>query len=84
MQSKKKSFLEAFLNMAIGFIIAVLAQVIIFPWFDIHIPLQDDLLIGGCFTIVSLARSYLLRRFFNWLDYGNKNTSAGLGNNSPK
>lgn len=64
-QSRKMSFVEAVANIAIGYGVAIAAQRVIFPLFGIHISLRDDLLIGACFTVVSLARSYLLRRFFN-------------------
>ena len=33
--------------------------------FNIYISIQDNLLIGLYFTIISLIRSYLIRRFFN-------------------
>lgn len=65
MQTKKQSLFESLLNILIGYSVAVASQVLIFPWFDIHIPLSDNLLIGFYFTIISLLRSYLIRRFFN-------------------
>lgn len=65
-QSKKHSFLESLLNVAVGYGIAILSQIVIFPWFGIQIPLRDNLLIGVLFTIVSIVRSYALRRAFNW------------------
>lgn len=66
-QSKKSSFLESCLNILIGYIIAISAQLIIFPVFGINIPLHENLLIGAFFTIVSLIRSYFIRRLFNFL-----------------
>lgn len=65
-QSKKHSMLEAFTNVAIGYIIAILSQMLIYPYFNVHVNLQTNLLMGLCFTIVSLIRSYMLRRAFNW------------------
>ena len=53
--------------MVVGYVISIAAQLVIFPAFDIHVPLRSDLAIGLCFTAVSLARSYLLRRLFNRL-----------------
>jgi hypothetical protein len=64
-QSRRHSALEAIANVAIGYVVAVAAQLAIFPLFGIHIPFGTDLLIGACFTVVSLARSYALRRLFN-------------------
>lgn len=64
-QSKKHSVLESVANVAFGYGIAVGAQIVIFPLVGIHVPLEKNLAIGGAFTIVSLVRSYALRRLFN-------------------
>jgi len=64
-QSKRLSLIEAIANVAIGYGIAVLAQIAIFPAFGVHLPLSDNLLIGAAFTVVSLVRSYAVRRMFN-------------------
>ena len=54
-QSKKHSLLESIVNVAIGYGIAILSQIAIFPLFGIHIPLRDNLLIGVIFTIISIV-----------------------------
>ena len=59
--------IEAAANVAIGYGVAVAAQVAVFPWFGLHASLSDNLLIGAVFTVVSLVRSYFLRRLFNYL-----------------
>ncbi len=41
-------------------------QILIFPLFNIYIPISDNIKIGVLFTVVSLVRSYALRRLFNW------------------
>jgi hypothetical protein len=66
MQTKLQSLLESAANILIGYTVAVVSQLVLFPWFGIHIPLSDNLIIGLWFTVISLARSYGLRRFFNW------------------
>ena len=66
-QSCRASLLESAANIAIGYGVAVAAQVAIFPLFGMDVPLSDNLLIGGLFTAVSLVRSYALRRLFNKL-----------------
>lgn len=66
MQTKLQSLIESIFNILIGYSVAVFSQCIIFPWFGIHVPLSDNLQIGLLFTVISLARSYGLRRFFNW------------------
>lgn len=64
-QSRRMSFVESLANVAIGYGIAVVSQVVVFPWFGIHVPLRSNLLIGLCFTVISIVRSYVLRRLFN-------------------
>ena len=66
-QSRRGSMIESVVNVAIGYIVAVASQVAIFPLFGIHIPLSDNLLLGLFFTVVSIVRSYALRRVFNRL-----------------
>lgn len=70
MQSRVQSLVEAVSNVAIGYGVAVAAQMAIFPMFEIHVPVSSNLLIGAFFTAVSLARSYVVRRIFN--DIGGK------------
>ena len=65
MQTKYQSLIESFTHILIGYLTALLSQVLIFPLFDINVSLQDNLLIGLYFTIISLIRSYLVRRYFN-------------------
>lgn len=65
MQTKLDSLIESLTNVLVGFIVAVLSQVVIFPFFDINIPLSDNIIIGVYFTAISIVRSYVVRRFFN-------------------
>ena len=65
MQTKYQSLIESLTNILIGYLTALLSQVLIFPLFDIDVSFQDNLLIGLYFTIISLLRSYLVRRYFN-------------------
>jgi len=64
MQTRPVSLLESIVNVLVGYLIAVASQIVIFPLFDIHIPLTDNALIGLWFTAISLARSYTIRRWF--------------------
>ena len=64
MQSKKYSFIESLTNVVIGYLVAVGSQIIIFPFFGINIPISDNFLIGMWFTVISIIRSYTLRRLF--------------------
>lgn len=65
MQSRRASMIEAVANVAIGYVVAILSQLAVFPLFGIHIPLSANLWIGAWFTVISLVRSYALRRWFN-------------------
>ncbi len=64
-QSKMQSAVEACANTAVGYGVAVVSQLLVFPMFGINVPLSDNLLIGLWFTVISLVRGYVLRRLFN-------------------
>lgn len=66
-QSRAMSGAESVANVAIGYGVAVASQLVIFPLFGVHLPLADNLAIGGYFTVISLVRSYAVRRLFNRL-----------------
>jgi len=66
-QSRTMSAAESVANVAIGYGIALVTQVIVFGSLGLSVSLEQNLWIGGIFTVVSLARSYLLRRIFNRL-----------------
>jgi len=65
MQTKLGSLWEGCVNVFIGYTVNILANLIILPLFGLHISFQGNLLMGSFYTVVSLARSYLIRRFFN-------------------
>jgi hypothetical protein len=66
-QSKLMSWVETCLNTAIGFVIAITAQILVFPLFGFSPPLSTNLKIGLIFTVVSILRGYVLRRAFEFL-----------------
>ena len=66
MQSKTQSIIETITNVVIGYIVALLSQLAVFPLFDIHIPLSSNIMIGVWFTGIGLVRGYFVRRYFNW------------------
>ena len=66
-QSRTMSAAESVANVAIGYGIALATQVVVFDALQIPVSLGQNLCIGVVFTVVSLIRSYLLRRFFNRL-----------------
>jgi hypothetical protein len=66
-QSRSMSMLEAIANVVVGYGVAVATQILIFPVFDLHTTLVQNLKMGGIFTIMSLIRSFALRRMFEHL-----------------
>lgn len=68
MQSKKQSLVEVIVSTLVAFAIsAVLQEFVVAPLFDLDTTHAQNLLITVFFTVVSLVRSYLFRRFFNYL-----------------
>ncbi|MCP4548490.1 MAG: hypothetical protein GY835_18690 [bacterium] len=66
-QSRRMSLVESLSNVAIGYGIAVVTQILVFPLFDLKVRLADNLAIGAIFTVVSIGRSYALRRLFEFV-----------------
>jgi hypothetical protein len=77
-QTKIGSFIESLMNIAIGYGVALLSQIAIFPLFGIHVPLSTNLWIGAWFTVISLMRSYVIRRWFNARLHMAAQTIAGI------
>jgi membrane protein implicated in regulation of membrane protease activity len=67
-QTRTKSALEAIANVAFGLVVAFLANLVILPLVGLPVSLSQASWISAAFTLVSLVRSYALRRFFNLLD----------------
>ena len=59
------SAIEAVTNVLVGYGVAVTTQMVIFPLFGLTATLRQNMAMGAVFTIVSLVRSYVLRRVFN-------------------
>ena len=55
---------EAITNVVVGYGVAVMTQILIFPIFGLHTTLAQNLQMGLLFTGVSIIRSFLLRRLF--------------------
>ena len=63
-QSHAMSLVEAVVNVVVGYGVAVVTQILIFPIFGLHTTLAQNLKMGAIFTVVSIARSFALRRVF--------------------
>ena len=66
-QSRGMSMVESATNVVVGYVLAILTQLAVFPLFGLEAALGEHLAIGTAFVGVSLARSYLLRRLFERL-----------------
>ena len=64
-QTKIGSLIEASINTAIGFVVALASQIVVFPMVGIHVPISTNIEVGAWFTVISVARSYVIRRWFN-------------------
>ena len=64
-QTKLGSLYESIINILIGAVVALSSQLLVFPMFDIDVPLSTNLGIMAWFTLISVVRSYVIRRWFN-------------------
>jgi hypothetical protein len=76
-QTKLGSFVEAWANIVVGFGINWCANMIILPLFGFKVSGGTAFEIGVLFTVVSLLRSYVLRRWFNGLKFGHDSKPVG-------
>jgi len=65
MQTRVQSLIEAWSNIAVGYGLAILTQIVVFPLYGMKVDLLGNVQIGIIFTGISLIRSYSLRRIFN-------------------
>lgn len=68
-QSRRGSLHESLVNIAVGYSINYVANMLIFPHFGWNISTRENLTLGVIYTGISLVRSYGLRRFFNYRDF---------------
>ena len=66
-QSRLMSLAESLANVLVGYGVAVLTQLVVFPLFGLVVTVTENLLIGLIFTAISIVRSYALRRSFEAL-----------------
>ncbi len=66
-QSRAFSLIETLVSVAIGFCVAYLTQLLVFPIYGISLSHADNAAITAVFTAVSILRGYFVRRMFNLL-----------------
>lgn len=67
-QSRTMSLVEAAANNVVAFGISLLANHLVLPLFGLAVSLAQSFGITVVFTLISLVRSYLLRRIFVTLE----------------
>ncbi len=64
-QTRTGSAIETSANVAIGLAVSVVANHFVFPAFGFELSGQANIAISVIYTIISIARQYVLRRWFN-------------------
>jgi uncharacterized membrane protein len=71
--TKKIALIESIVNVTSGLLLSVfVVQPIVFNWFDISLPMHQNVYIAVIFTVVSIARGYVWRRWFHKKFYEGK------------
>lgn len=65
-QSRRGSLQESMVNLLVGYSINFGANLLISPLFGWDVSVRQNIALGIIYTVISLVRSYCLRRFFNW------------------
>ena len=64
-QKRSHSVFESLFNVVIGFGVSFVANLVVLPWFGLKVSAGSAFGIGVIFTVISIVRSYVLRRIFN-------------------
>ena len=66
MQTRTQSLFESIINIAVGLLVSMLANTIMLPLvFGVAVSLHQNAVLAVIYTLISLVRSYCLRRYFN-------------------
>lgn len=73
MQTRWQSLLESKANIVVGITVNYIANITVLPlFFEKSLSVTEYTGLTAIYTIISVVRSYSLRRFFNRLHYKNK------------
>lgn len=64
-QSRLHSFIEAWANVLVGFLVGLISNIVVLPLFGYKVTLTDAFGMSVVFTVISIVRSYMIRRWFN-------------------
>jgi len=74
MQTKTMSIIEMLTGKVAGYVLFVAAQVVILPlYYDVQVPITDNMQTGLMFSFIATFKSYGVRRLFNWIQWGRNN-----------
>lgn len=65
MQSKRASIVETIVSTVAGIVTSILIQIIVYPLYGMEVSFSQNLQLTAIFTVVSIVRGYIVRRFFN-------------------
>ena len=65
MQTKRQSLIETLTSVFVGWLIGVILNLTVLPLFNYNITVTDSLWVSLIFTVISVIRGYLIRRYFN-------------------
>lgn len=65
MQTRKQSLIEAAVNVSVGITVAFISNVVILNAYGANLNLSQNVGITLWMTVISMLRSYALRRYFN-------------------
>lgn len=74
-QTKKHSAIETISNVGTGYFVAMALNLTVLPYFADGIIERSVLvasIIGVVYTAISMMRSYIFRRLFNWIHLRNE------------
>jgi hypothetical protein len=68
MQTRKQSLKEVVCSVVIGYLVGLIANLLVLPLFGYNVNVLDGMGIAVIFSAISIARSYIVRRIFNRID----------------
>lgn len=71
-QTPRGAIIEAWTNIAVGFSINYCANFALLPLVGVHVNAADNFMLGWCYTAISIVRAYLIRRWFNFVEWSKR------------
>ena len=65
MQSRLASLIESLTNVAIGMVVSFFGQIVVSHWYNLPLSFGQNMQIVLFFTVLSVLRSYVIRRWYN-------------------